>query len=66
MRPERPLEERLTLRVGEVATLLGVPERTVYRWVADGHLPVVRVGRVTLVPRRDLEEWVEREKKRAW
>ena len=55
------MTDRLALRVPEVAELLGTPQRTIYRWIAEGRLPTIRVGRVVLVPRRALEEWVERE-----
>jgi excisionase family DNA binding protein len=55
------MTERLALRVPEVAELLGMPARTVYRWVADGRLPAIRIGRVVLVRRKDLQEWLERE-----
>ena len=55
------MTERLALRVPEVAELLGTPQRTIYRWIAEGRLPTIRVGRVVLVPRRALEEWIERE-----
>jgi excisionase family DNA binding protein len=37
--PQRPL-----LTTAETATLLNVNERTVRRWVADGVLPVIRLG----------------------
>lgn len=41
--------ERLTYRPAEVAALLGVPLRTVYRWTADGKLRAIRRGRVVLI-----------------
>ena len=58
------MTERLALRVPEVGELLGVPPRTVYRWVAEGLLPTIRIGRVVMVPRKDLEQWLERETRR--
>ncbi len=58
------MTERLALRVPEVAELLGTPPRTVYRWIAEGRLPMIRIGRVILVPRRGLEDWLERETRR--
>ncbi|MFE7106607.1 helix-turn-helix domain-containing protein [Streptomyces sp. NPDC057575] len=33
------------LRVKEVADRLRVHPATVYRWIADGHLPAVRYGK---------------------
>lgn len=58
------MTERLALRVPEVAELLGTPQRTIYRWIAEGRLPAVRVVRVVLVPRKALDEWIERETRR--
>ncbi len=55
------MAERLTLRVREAAELLGVPARTAYAWAAEGRIPVLRVGRVVLIPRQALEEWLARE-----
>lgn len=46
------------LTLDEVADLLRVSTRTVRRLIADGHLRPVRIGRRTLVTRRELEAWV--------
>lgn len=59
------MAERLTLRVPEVAEMLGVPARTVYRWVELGTIPTIRVNRVVLIPRRALEDWLLRETRRV-
>lgn len=40
--PERPQAKRLTVK--EYAAWYRVTQRTVYRWVADRAVPVVRVG----------------------
>ena len=43
-------EDRLMyLTIPEVAERLQVSQRTVFRWMAEGLLPVVRVGKVTRV-----------------
>lgn len=46
------------LTVPEVATHLGVTERTVYTWVRSGKLPAVKVGRLWRVRARDLAAWL--------
>ena len=43
------LVSRQTYRVAEVSRILGVPRATVYRWIAEGNLPSIRVGRVLLL-----------------
>jgi excisionase family DNA binding protein len=49
----------LLLRVDEAATRLGLARSTVYQLVADGTLPVVRIGRAVRVPVADLDAWVK-------
>ncbi len=44
------------LRPGQIAELLGVTERTVRRWIADGILPSVKLGGARLVARATLEQ----------
>lgn len=48
----------LLLKPVEVAELLGVSRSKVFAMLAAGELPVVRLGRVVRVPRRDLEAWL--------
>ena len=44
------------LRPRHIAELLGVTERTVRRWIADGTLPSTRLGGARLVARATLEQ----------
>jgi excisionase family DNA binding protein len=44
----------------EVADLLRVSTRTVYRAINEGALPAIRVGRRVVVPRRALERLLDR------
>ena len=46
---------RTHLRAGEVAVELGVSERTVRRWIADGTLRSMKIGGTRLVARAELE-----------
>ena len=46
------------LRVGEVAALLQVSGNTVTRWIRQGRLPAVRVGRCWRIPRDDMVRWL--------
>ena len=43
------------LRARQIADTLGVTERTVRRWIADGVLPSCRLGGARLVAHSDLE-----------
>jgi len=47
--------ERLTLTIEETAKLLGIGRQLAYDRVKTGEIPVIKVGRRLLVPRRALE-----------
>ncbi len=47
----------MRLRVRDVSELLGVSEKTVYRWVAQKNLPVHRVNEQYRFNRAELLEW---------
>jgi len=49
----------LLLRVGEAAKLLSLSRSTVYQLVAKGEIAVVRLGRATRIPRRELDRLLE-------
>ncbi|OGO21496.1 MAG: hypothetical protein A2Z28_03390 [Chloroflexi bacterium RBG_16_51_9] len=51
--------ERLTLTVEETAKLLGIGRQLAYDRVKTGEIPVVKVGRRLLVPRRALEKLLD-------
>lgn len=42
----------------EAAHLLGIHPRTVYRMLADGELPYIKLGRRTLLSVVSLESWI--------
>jgi excisionase family DNA binding protein len=47
--------EKATLTVDQAAKVLGVGRASAYAAIARGEVPVVRIGRRILVPRRALE-----------
>jgi len=50
------MEERATLTVGECAKILGIGRQLAYDKVKTGEIPVIKIGRRLLVPRRALEK----------
>lgn len=54
------MTERITYRVNEVLALTGLSRSTLYRLVARGELPLVKVCGRTLVTRDDLETMLRR------
>jgi excisionase family DNA binding protein len=47
------------LRPDDVQLILRIGRSKVYEMIARGELPVVRIGRVVRVPRKELERWIE-------
>jgi excisionase family DNA binding protein len=54
--------ERLTLIIEETAKLLGIGRQLAYDRAKTGEIPVIKVGRRLLVPRRALERLLEEPK----
>lgn len=48
------------LSIKEVATILGVSERTVRREISDGHLPCIRIRNRVVVRQADLDEYLRK------
>ena len=57
MNPEESLPR--LLKGPQVASSLGVARSKAYQMMADGTLPIVRMGRSVRVPEQALREWVE-------
>lgn len=51
--------ERLTLTIEETAKLLGIGRQLAYDKAKTGEIPVIKIGRRLLVPRRALERLLE-------
>jgi excisionase family DNA binding protein len=52
-------EAQLCHSIPEAARLLGVGKRSIYRQISEGNLPVVKLGRRTLVSSSALRAFVE-------
>lgn len=55
------MSEPLLLGVRDAARRLGIGRDVCYQLVREGRLRAVRVGRRILIPRAELERFVERE-----
>ena len=53
------MNERLLLRVDEVARLLSLGRSKTYELIAAGTLPTVRLGRSVRVPVEALRRWLD-------
>ena len=54
------MTERLLVSVREAAQILGLARDRTYELVRSGELRSLSVGRKRLVPRMELEAWIER------
>ena len=52
-------DKRLTLNIEETAKILGIGRNLCYDRVKTGEIPVIRIGRRLVVPRRALEKLLE-------
>jgi excisionase family DNA binding protein len=52
-------EAQLCHSIPEAARLLGVGRRSVYRQISQGNLPVIKLGRRTLVAASALHAFIE-------
>lgn len=55
------ITQKLLLSVPEAARTLGISRSHLYQLIQSGKLPVIRLGASVRVPRRWLEEFVERQ-----
>lgn len=60
------VSEPMLLTVKQAARLLSVSAPLVYRLVHEGQLPLVKIGNASRIPRRALEDLVERLAERGW
>ncbi len=52
--------EKLTLSVEEAGKLLGVSRQVAYQLSRRSDFPTLHIGRRVLVPRKQLEAWMDR------
>ena len=53
------MTEKLTLSVEEAGKLLGVSRQVAYQLIHRADFPTLHIGRRILVPRKQLEEWMD-------
>ena len=55
------MNEKLTLSVEEMGELLGVSRLVAYNLVHRADFPTLRIGKRILVPKKQLEAWMDRQ-----
>lgn len=54
------MNEKLTLSVEEAGKLLGVSRQIAYQLSRRADFPTLHIGRRVLIPRKQLEQWMDR------
>ena len=58
---KEPHLNRMTYKIDEVATMLGLGRTTIYKLIDEGQLSRIKVGARTLIPVSDVEALLQRE-----
>ncbi len=54
-----PEDKSVIMSVEEAAVVLGIGRQTAYRAARDGQLPVIRIGKRLLIPRKAFQEMLD-------
>ena len=52
-------EDRRYVRVKEASKIMGIGITSTYREIKDGHLPIKKMGRTTLISTKDIHAWFD-------
>ena len=55
------MTEKMTLSVEEAGKLLGVSRQVAYQLIHRPDFPTLQIGRRVLIPKKQLEEWMDRQ-----
>ena len=58
------MEEKLTMTASEAAEALQVSKPVIYELCRLEDFPVIRIGRKVLIPREQLQDWVNAKRRR--
>lgn len=58
---DNPLEGQLLLTIAEAAQILRVSRATLFEMLSRGEIRKIKIGRKTLIPRKEIEEYVDRQ-----
>ncbi len=58
--PTMPMNDQLVFGIQEAANLLGISRSSIYILIREGKLPVVKLGRRTLIPVQELKSLLQR------
>ena len=57
---KKPMPERRTYTVDEIAAILNIGRTSAYQLVKEGHFKVVRIGNAIRISKKSFDEWLDR------
>jgi len=52
-------QEKATMSIKETAAMLGINTNTVYAWLQTGKLPARKNGKLWMISRKQISEWLD-------
>ena len=56
---KKPMPERRTYTVDEIAAILNIGRTSAYLLVKEGHFKVVRIGNAIRISKKSFDEWLD-------
>lgn len=56
--PVRPLAEPISVRIPEACRLTGIGRSKLYELIGEGHIDIVKIGTITLIPMDSLRRLI--------
>ena len=56
---KKPMPERRTYTVEEIAAILNIGRTSAYLLVKEGHFKVVRIGNAIRISKKSFDEWLD-------
>lgn len=56
---KKPMPERRTYTVDEIAAILNIGRTSAYLLVKEGHFKIVRIGHAIRISKKSFDEWLD-------
>ena len=56
---KRPLPEKRTYTVEEIAAIIGIGRTSAYQLVKEGHFKMIRIGNAIRISKKSFDEWLD-------
>ena len=56
---KRPLPEKRTYTVEEIAAIIGIGRTSAYQLVKEGHFKMIRIGSAIRISKKSFDDWLD-------